>query len=422
MKLILKGGNVYRNGTLCPLDIMIEGSSITEIAENIDGNGADEVIDIRGLAVFPGFSDVHVHLREPGFLTKETIKSGTAAAARGGYTNVCSMPNLNPCPDTLEHLRVQLDAIEKDAVINVIPYGTITMGEKGDVLAAMEETAPYVAAFSDDGKGVQTDEMMREAMIRAKKLGKLIAAHCEDNSLLFGGYIHDGEYARLHGHRGICSESEWGQVKRDLELVRETGVSYHVCHISSKETVELIRNAKKEGLDVTCETGPHYLTMTDMDLEEDGRFKMNPPIRSAEDRDALLEGLLDGTIDMIATDHAPHTAEEKGRGLEKSLMGVVGIETAFPVVYTDLVKTGKAPLSVIIERMAEAPAKRFGLEGGKIEVGGKANLCVFDLENEYIINSKEFLSMGKATPFEGKKVFGRAKLTIIGGKKVWQEK
>ena len=422
MKLILKGGNVYRNGTLCPLDIMIEGSSITEIAENIDGNGADEVIDIRGLAVFPGFSDVHVHLREPGFLTKETIKSGTAAAARGGYTNVCSMPNLNPCPDTLEHLRVQLDAIEKDAVINVIPYGTITMGEKGDVLAAMEETAPYVAAFSDDGKGVQTDEMMREAMIRAKKLGKLIAAHCEDNSLLFGGYIHDGEYARLHGHRGICSESEWGQVKRDLELVRETGVSYHVCHISTKETVELIRNAKKEGLDVTCETGPHYLTMTDMDLEEDGRFKMNPPIRSAEDRDALLEGLLDGTIDMIATDHAPHTAEEKGRGLEKSLMGVVGIETAFPVVYTDLVKTGKAPLSVIIERMAEAPAKRFGLEGGKIEVGGKANLCVFDLENEYIINSQEFLSMGKATPFEGKKVFGRAKLTIIGGKKVWQEK
>ena len=422
MKLILKGGNVYRNGTLCPLDIMIEGSSITEIAENIDGNGADEVIDIRGLAVFPGFSDVHVHLREPGFLTKETIKSGTAAAARGGYTNVCSMPNLNPCPDTLEHLRVQLDAIEKDAVINVIPYGTITMGEKGDVLAAMEETAPYVAAFSDDGKGVQTDEMMREAMIRAKKLGKLIAAHCEDNSLLFGGYIHDGEYARLHGHRGICSESEWGQVKRDLELVRKTGVSYHVCHISTKETVELIRNAKKEGLDVTCETGPHYLTMTDMDLQEDGRFKMNPPIRSAEDRDALLEGLLDGTIDMIATDHAPHTAEEKGRGLEKSLMGVVGIETAFPVVYTDLVKTGKAPLSVIIERMAESPAKRFGLEGGKIEVGGKANLCVFDLENEYIINSKEFLSMGKATPFEGKKVFGRAKLTIIGGKKVWQEK
>ena len=422
MKLILKGGNVYRNGTLCPLDIMIEDSSITEIAENIDGNGADEVIDIRGLAVFPGFSDVHVHLREPGFLSKETIASGTAAAARGGYANVCSMPNLNPCPDTLEHLKIQLDAIEKDACINVIPYGTITTGEKGEELAEMEAMAPYVAAFSDDGKGVQNDDMMRAAMLKAKKLGKLIAAHCEDNSLLFGGYIHDGEYAKQHGHRGICSESEWGQVKRDLELVRETGVAYHVCHISTKETVELIRNAKREGLDVTCETGPHYLTMTDMDLEEDGRFKMNPPIRSAEDRDALLAGLLDGTIDMIATDHAPHTAEEKSRGLEKSLMGVVGIETAFPVLYTDLVKTGKAPLSVIIERMAEAPAKRFALEGGKIEVGGKSNLCVFDLENEYIINSQEFLSMGKATPFEGKKVFGRSKMTIIGGKKVWQEK
>ena len=332
MKLILKGGNVYRNGTLCPLDIMIENSSITKIAENIDGNGADEVIDIRGLAVFPGFSDVHVHLREPGFLSKETIKSGTAAAARGGYTNVCSMPNLNPCPDTLEHLKVQLDAIEKDACINVIPYGTITMGEKGDELSEMDAMAPYVAAFSDDGKGVQADGMMEAAMAKAKKLGKLIAAHCEDNSLLFGGYIHDGEYAKLHGHRGICSESEWGQVARDLELVRKTGVAYHVCHISTKETVELIRNAKREGLDVTCETGPHYLTMTDMELQEDGRFKMNPPIRSAEDRDALLAGLIDGTIDMIATDHAPHTAEEKGRGLEKSLRGVVGLETAFAVL------------------------------------------------------------------------------------------
>ena len=422
MKMILKGGSVYMNGTLCHLDIMIEDSAITKIAENIDCNGADEVIDIRGLAVFPGFSDVHVHLREPGFLSKETIASGTAASARGGYTNVCSMPNLNPCPDTLEHLKIQLDAIEKDAVINVIPYGTITIGEKGEELAELEAMAPYVAAFSDDGKGVQNDEMMRAAMLKAKSLGKLIAAHCEDNSLLFGGYIHDGEYAKLHGHRGICSESEWGQVKRDLELVRETGVSYHVCHISAKETVELIRNAKKEGLDVTCETGPHYLTMTDMDLQEEGRFKMNPPLRSAEDRAALLEGLLDGTIDMIATDHAPHTAEEKSRGLEKSLMGVVGIETAFAVLYTDLVKTGKAPLSVIINGLAKAPAERFSLEGGEIKVGGKANLCVFDLENEYIINSQEFLSMGKATPFEGKKVFGRSKMTIIGGKKVWQEK
>ena len=421
MTLILKGGNVYINGTLCPLDILVEDSIIKEIAENIDDNGA-EIIDVRGLAVFPGFSDVHVHLREPGFLSKETIKSGTLAAARGGYANVCSMPNLNPCPDTLEHLRLQLDAIEKDALVNVIPYGTITMGEKGEELSEMDAMAPYIAAFSDDGRGVQSDDMMRAAMKKAKALGKLIAAHCEDNSLLRGGYIHDGEYAAAHGHRGICSESEWAQVARDIELVRETGVSYHVCHISTKETVELIRNAKKEGLSVTCETGPHYLTMTDADLQEDGRFKMNPPIRSEEDRQALLAGLLDGTIDMIATDHAPHTAEEKGRGLDKSLMGVVGLETAFPVLYTDLVKTGIAPLSVIINAMSTAPAKRFGLEGGEIKVGEKANFCVFDLEKEYIINSAEFLSMGKATPFEGKKVFGRSKMNIIGGIKVWQEK
>ena len=380
MKLILKGGNVYRNGTLCPLDIMIEDSFIKEIAENIDGNGADEVIDIRGLAVFPGFSDVHVHLREPGFLSKESIASGTRAAARGGYTNVCSMPNLNPCPDTLEHLRVQLDAIEKDALINVVPYGTITMGEKGDELSEMEAMAPYIAAFSDDGKGVQADGMMEAAMLRAKALGKLIAAHCEDNTLLRGGYIHDGEYAKAHGHRGICSESEWGQVARDLELVRKTGVSYHVCHISSKETVELIRNAKKEGLDVTCETGPHYLTMTDMDLQEHGRFKMNPPLRSEDDRKALLEGLLDGTVDMIATDHAPHTAEEKSRGLEKSLMGVVGLETAFAVLYTDLVRPGIVPLSVVIEKMSLSPAKRFGLEGGKIDIGEKQTFAFSTLK------------------------------------------
>ena len=421
MTLILKGGNVYQNGTLCPLDILVEDSIIKEIAENIDDNGA-EIIDVRGLAVFPGFSDVHVHLREPGFLSKETIKSGTLAAARGGYANVCSMPNLNPCPDTLEHLKVQLDAIEKDALVNVIPYGTITVGEKGEELAEMDAMAPYIAAFSDDGRGVQSNEMMLAAMKKAKALGKLIAAHCEDNTLLRGGYIHDGEYAAAHGHRGICSESEWAQVARDLELVRQTGVAYHVCHISTKETVELIRNAKKEGLDVTCETGPHYLTMTDADLQEDGRFKMNPPIRSAEDRDALLAGLLDGTIELIATDHAPHTAEEKGRGLEKSLMGVVGLETAFPVLYTDLVKTGKAPLSAVVDAMSKAPAKRFGLEGGEIKVGEKANLCVFDLEKEYTINSAEFLSMGKATPFEGKKVFGRSKMNIIGGIKVWQEK
>lgn len=421
MKLILKGGNVFASGKLSPLDILIEDCCIKEMANNIDDKSA-EIIDVRGLAVFPGFSDVHVHLREPGFLSKETIKTGTLAAAHGGYTAVCSMPNLSPCPDTLEHLKIQLDAIERDACVSVFPYGTITMRECGEELSDMEAMAPYVAAFSDDGRGVQNDEIMMAAMKKAKSLGKIIAAHCEDNSLLHGGYIHDGEYAKAHGHRGICSESEWKQVERDLELVRKTGVSYHVCHISTKETVELIRNAKKQGLDVTCETGPHYLTMTDADLQEHGRFKMNPPLRSEEDRKALLAGLLDGTIDMIATDHAPHTAEEKSRGLEKSPMGVVGLETAFPVLYTELVKKGIMPLSMLIEKMSQNPAERFNLGGGKIAVGEKANLCIFDLDKEHIIDSSEFLSMGKATPFDEKKVTGRARMTIFGGKIVWQEK
>lgn len=421
MKLIIKGGNAFVNEQLSPLDILIEDGCIKEIANNINDKDAT-VVDVSGLAVFPGFSDVHVHLREPGFLSKETIKTGTLAAAHGGYTAVCSMPNLSPCPDSMEHLQVQLDAIERDACIAVHPYGTITVQELGEKLSDMEAMAEHVVAFSDDGRGVQNDDMMTSAMLKAKSLGKMIVAHCEDNSLLRGGYIHDGEYAKAHGHRGICSESEWKQVERDLELVRKTGVSYHVCHISTKETVELIRNAKKEGIDVTCETGPHYLTMTDADLQEHGRFKMNPPLRSEEDRKALLAGLLDGTIDMIATDHAPHTAEEKSRGLEKSPMGVVGLETAFPVLYTELVKTGIMPLSQLIEKMSVAPAERFKLGGGKIAVGEKADLCIFDLDKEYIIDSSEFLSMGKATPFDGKKVSGRSKMTIFGGKIVWQEK
>ncbi|MGN1096007.1 MAG: dihydroorotase [Eubacteriales bacterium] len=421
MRLILKGGNVFTANGFSKADILIDGGIIAAIAENIDDKNA-RTEDIRGLAVFPGFSDVHVHLREPGFLSKETIKTGSAAAARGGFTSVCAMPNLSPCPDNFEHLLPELDAIKKDASVNVIPYGTITMGEKGDALSDMEGMAPYVAAFSDDGRGVQNGEMMREAMIKAKSLGKIIAAHCEDNSLLNGGYIHDGEYARTHGHRGISSESEWKQIERDLVLARNTGCSYHVCHISTKESVDLIRRAKAEGIDVTCETGPHYLTLTDMDIKEEGRFKMNPPLRSEEDKNALIAGLLDGTVDMIATDHAPHTAEEKSRGLSGSLMGVVGLETAFPVLYTQLVRTGKIPLSVLIERMSIAPAKRFSLGGGEIKVGNRADICVFDLEKEYTIDQNEFLSMGKATPFEGMKVYGRSKMTIVGGKTVWQEK
>lgn len=363
--------------------------------------------------IFPGFCDVHVHFREPGFSYKETMETGSRASARGGYTTVCTMPNLNPVPDSLEHLNAQLERIRSGACIQVVPYGAITVGERGETLADLEAMAPYVAGFSDDGRGVQSEELMRQAMLRAKALGKPIVAHCEDNSLLRGGYIHDGAYAKAHGHRGICSESEWGPIARDLKLVKETGVSYHVCHISTKESVELIRQAKAEGLDVTCETGPHYLVMDDSMLEENGRFKMNPPLRSKEDREALVQGLLDGTIDMIATDHAPHSAEEKARGLEKSAFGVVGIETAFPIIYTYLVKPGILPLERAVDLLCANPRKRFGLTLGR-------DFSVWDLDAESTVDSKDFLSMGKATPFEGWKVFARCLATIRDGRIVYQ--
>ena len=363
--------------------------------------------------IFPGFCDVHVHFREPGFSYKETIKSGSLAAARGGYTAVCTMPNLNPVPDSVEHLKAQTDIIETDACIHVYPYGAITVGEKGEVLADLEGMAPHVCAFSDDGKGVQNDDMMRQAMLKAKALGKMIVAHCEVNDLLQGGYIHDGEYAKAHGHRGICSESEWAQVARDIELVKEIGVPYHVCHISTKETVDIIRKAKAEGVDITCETGPHYLVMNDMDLQEHGRFKMNPPIRSEEDRTALLEGILDGTIDMLATDHAPHSAEEKGRGLEKSVFGIVGLETALPIMYTYLVKPGIMTMERLMELMVYNPRKRFGLPLGN-------DYSIWDLNTEYEIDPAEFVSLGKATTFNGWKVHGRCMATVCDGKIVWQ--
>ena len=368
----------------------------------------------REYTVLPGFVDVHVHLREPGFSYKETIASGTRACARGGYTAVCAMPNLNPVPDTDEHLRLQEEIIAKDACIHVYPYGAITRGEQGEVLAELEKMAPRVCGFSDDGRGVQSEAMMQTAMETAKALGKLIVAHCEDNSLLHGGYIHDGAYAKAHGHRGICSESEWRPIARDLELIAKVGCGYHVCHISTKESVELIRQAKKSGLDVTCETGPHYLTMDDSCLQEDGRFKMNPPIRSKEDRQALVEGLFDGTIDMIATDHAPHSVEEKAKGLERSAMGVVGIETAFPVVYTYLVKTGLVPMETVLKALTVNPAKRFD-----IPLDG---FGVWDLEREYAVDPQEFLSMGRATPFAGMQVYGRCMATVLNGRVVWKEK
>lgn len=368
---------------------------------------------VENYIIVPGLCDVHVHFREPGFSYKETIASGSAAAAHGGYTAVCTMPNLDPVPDSAEHLQVQLDAIKRGAAIKVLPYGAITVGEKGEKLADMEAMSDKVCAFSDDGKGVQNDEMMREAMTAAKRLGKIIAAHCEDNSLLFDGYIHDGEYARMHGHRGISSASEYKQIERDLRLAEETGCAYHICHISTKESVELIRQAKARGVNVTCETAPHYLVLCDEDMQEDGRFKMNPPLRSREDKQALIEGIKDGTIDMIATDHAPHSAEEKGRGLEKSLMGVVGLETAFPVLYTELVMKNIITLDRLVELMSFKPKERFGIDTNN-------DFAVFDISEAYKIDPEDFLSMGRATPFAGREVFGRCLLTVHGGKTVYK--
>ena len=363
--------------------------------------------------IFPGFCDVHVHFREPGFFYKETIKTGSLAAARGGYTAVCTMPNLNPVPDSAAHLKEQLDIIARDAEISVYPYGSITKNEQGDTLSDMEDIAKEVIAFSDDGRGVQSDEMMRQAMLKARSLGKMIVAHCEDNTLLKGGYIHDGVYAKEHGHRGICSESEWKQIERDLKLVKETGCAYHVCHISCKESVALIRQAKAGGLDVSCETAPHYLTMDDSDLQEEGRFKMNPPLRSREDRMALIEGIKDGTIDMIATDHAPHSAQEKAKGLEKSAFGITGIETAFPVLYTKLVKENIITLEELIELIAVNPRKRFKIPFGR-------EYTVWDLDDVFTVDSNIFLSKGKATPFEGMQLNGTCILTIIDGRIVYK--
>ena len=365
--------------------------------------------------VFPGFCDVHVHFREPGFSYKETIVTGSKASARGGYTAVCTMPNLNPVPDSIEHLQQQLTLIEKGAMIHVYPYGAITVGQQGETMADLEGMATDVIAFSDDGRGVQSDDMMRQAMLRAKTLGKMIVAHCEVNSLLHGGYIHDGEYAAKHGHKGICSASEYEQVARDLRLAEETGCKYHVCHISTKETVDLIRKAKARGVDVTCETGPHYLVMNDNDLQEDGRFRMNPPIRSEADRKALVEGICDGTIDMIATDHAPHSAEEKSKGLAGSAFGVVGIETAFPVLYTHLVLPGIITLEKLIDLMAHNPRKRFGIPLGE-------DYTVWDLGKDMIVDPKDFLSMGKATPFAGWKLKGECVLTVCDGAVVYEKK
>ena len=415
MRMLLKGGLVYDQGRLVPMDIEVTDGFVTGRGSSISSD-ADKVFDCHGLAVFPGFADVHVHLREPGFSYKETIESGTKACARGGYTVVGAMPNLNPAPDSDEHLRVQEEMIAQQAVIHVLPYASITIGQKGEgELVDIEGLADRVIGFSDDGRGVKDAATMREAMLRCKAADSIIAAHCEDMSLIpAGGAIHDGAFAKEHGIPGIPSESEWGPIARDIELARETGCRYHVCHVSTRESVEIIRRAKAEGVDITCETGPHYLLLCQDDLQDLGRFKMNPPLRDKTDQEALIEGILDGTIDMIATDHAPHSDEEKSRGLAKSAMGVVGIETAFPLMYTYFVETGRMTLETLIDRMVDAPLKRFGLKNfaGGIEIGNHASLTVFDLHADKVIAPEEFLSKGKATPFEGWKVHAECKLTI----------
>ncbi len=421
MKYILSNANVFICGQFVKTNVFVENGRISEISSRpFSPKDSGSIFDLSGQYLFPGSVDAHVHLREPGFFYKESIKSGTDSAAKGGYIAVCPMPNLNPIPDCAENLAAQLDAIRQNACIQVVPYGAVTIGENGQELAAYEEIASDVCGFSDDGRGVQSDEKMRQAMQKISKTGKILAAHCEDNSLLNGGYIHAGEYAARHGHKGICSESEWKQIERDLKLAEETGCKYHVCHISTKESVTLIRQAKAKGLDVTCETAPHYLTMNDSMLQEDGRFKMNPPIRAEEDRQALLAGLLDGTIDMIATDHAPHSAEEKSRGLSGSMMGVVGLETAFPVLYTELVKSGTLSLEQLIALMHTNPRERFGI-GTPLGEGEPASFTVYDLDEAYTIDPETFLTKGRATPFAGKEVFGRCVLTMYQGNIVWKK-
>lgn len=418
MRLALKNASVYCEGALARRDVICDDGRFIDFSSP----SAGEVFsDFADKLFIPGLVDVHVHLREPGFFYKESIQTGTAAAARGGYTAVCTMPNLNPPPDTVAGVQAQRALIDRQALVRVYPYGCITMGQKGGgELCDYAALKDQVVAFSDDGRGVQSESLMREAMTRIAQVGGLLAAHCEDNGLLNGGVIHDGAYAKAHGHRGISSESEWGQVKRDLRLAKETGCRYHVCHVSTKESVALIRQAKREGVDVTCETAPHYLLLCDEDMAEDGRFKMNPPLRGRADQQALIEALLDGTVDIIATDHAPHSAEEKSQGLDHSLMGVVGLECAFPVLYTGLVKPGLVPLERVLQAMTDAPRERFGLPPVRLNDAKAEDFAIFDLDEQYAIDPQTFASKGRATPFQGMTVQGRCELTAVGGKIVWR--
>lgn len=448
MKTLLKNGNIFTSKGFVTADIIIENSTAKLSVKDSSFLSFDEIIDCTNLYITPGFTDVHVHFREPGFFYKESIQTGSLSAARGGYVNVCTMPNLNPVPSNLETLKIQLELIKETSCINIIPYGTITQKGNGkSELSNMEDLADYTIAYTDDGKGVQTQELMLEAMEKARNLDKIIVAHCEDESLLRGGYIHDGKYAKLNNHRGICSESEWVQVKRDVELAQKLGTKYHVCHVSTKESVDIIRKAKKMGVDVTCETAPHYLILTDEDLKEEGRFKMNPPLRDKSDREELIRGIQDGTIDMIATDHAPHSLEEKSKGLEKSAFGIVGLEIAFSLMYTHLVEKDLISLEKLLELMCINPMKRFEIdkyisiqrqlfqndfnfknkyipqrdEDYYIHDNMNANLNIIDLKKEYTVDTSEFLSKGKATPFEGEKLRGKIVRTILNGKTIWKD-
>lgn len=421
MTTLIKGAFVYMGAGFSKLDVLITDGKINTLGTSISTNGVDAVFFAQDKYLIPGFVDVHIHLREPGFSYKETIRTGTLAAAKGGYTGVCPMPNINPVPDSVENIGIELDLIKKDAVINTYPFASITNGRKGrGKLVDFDALKELAVGFSDDGTGIQDEQDMRLAMEQCAKIGKVISAHCEVNDLLHGGYIHDGEYCKAHGHKGICSASEYEQIERDCKLAEETGVRYHVCHISTKESVDIIRKAKARGVNVTCETGPHYLTMCDKDLQEDGRFKMNPPLRSEEDKQALLQGILDGTIDVIATDHAPHSAEEKSKGLAGSAMGVVGLETSFAVLYTKLVKSGFITLEKLIELMSVNPRKIFDLPGGEIKEGEVADLALLDLDAKWIVDPDDFLSMGRATPFEGWQLQGKNIMTMCGGKVVYE--
>lgn len=419
-KTIIKNSSVFTENGFKQCDVLIEDGKISRLSKEIKSESGNEIIEAEGMWLLPSFVDLHVHLREPGFSYKETIKTGTLAAAAGGFTKVCPMPNLNPAPDSLSNLQIQLDIIKKDACIGVLPFATITKGRQGKELVDYEAIAPYVAGFSDDGSGVQSEDVMKRAMEGIAKTGKILAAHCEVNSLLKGGYIHDGEYASLHNHKGICSESEWKEVERDIRLSKETGCRLHICHISTKESVQLVREAKKDGIPVTCETGPHYLTFSENDIQEHGRFKMNPPIRSIEDREALRQGIIDGTIDVIATDHAPHSLLEKSKGLEKSAMGVVGLETVFSAVYTTMVKSGLISIERLIELMAINPRKILGIQQiPYINEGMTADIVGINHSTKWVVNPNDFFTAGRSTPYEGMTLDGKVAFTFLNGKRVY---